>query len=273
MNRPEVLLPDVVALARQAASLILTIYEGSFDVEHKDDNTPVTEADIAADKLICAGLKRLCPDIPIISEEGESLDFAERSQWARCWMVDPLDGTREFIKGSGDFTVNIALVDQGKPVLGVILAPVTGDVYYAARGFGAYKQKTSGARIGLLVRAYDRQQLTITAGNSAYGPRYMKFLDQFPGHQLLRAGSSLKSCFVAEGRADLYLRYGPTSEWDTAAAQCIVEEAGGQITDAQFKPLRYNQRETLLNPPFIVVGDGDHDWSPYLEPFRDLDNV
>ncbi len=273
MDRPELLLPDVIDIAREAAELILTIYQRSFDVEHKEDNTPVTEADIAADQLICAGLTRLCPDIPIISEEGDSLAFSERSQWARCWLVDPLDGTREFIKGSGDFTVNIALIDQGEAVLGVILAPVTGDVYFAARGFGAYKQKASGARTGLLVRACDPRRITITAGNSAYGPRFTQFLNQFPRRQLLRAGSSLKSCFVAEGRADIYLRYGPTSEWDTAAAQCIVEEAGGQITDAEFKPLRYNRRETLLNPPFIVVGDGGHDWSRYLEPFHDLENA
>src|SRR5690606_6667279 len=180
------------------------------------------------------------------------------------WLVDPLDGTREFVKRNGEFTVNIALIDDHQPILGVIIVPVTGLCYYACRGFGAFRQERGKTATRIQVRTRDMTRLVVAGSRSHAGERLAAFLDRLGGYELVSMGSSLKSCLVAEGQADLYARLGPTSEWDTAAAHCIVDEAGGRITDTGMRPLRYNTKESLLNPAFFVSGDPAHDWSKYL---------
>lgn len=253
-------LSEVIAIAHEAGRKILAIYRTDFDVEHKDDRTPLTEADLAAHRTIIDGLKALTPAIPALSEESAVRPFAERSQWQRYWLIDPLDGTREFVKRNGEFSVNIALIDQHRPVLGVVYAPVLDTTWYACRGGGAHKQIDDGPSKEIRVRPAPADRLVIAGSRSHGSPRLQAFLTVVGDHEFIPMGSSLKSCLVAEGRADVYPRLGPTSEWDTAAAQCVVEEAGGRITDLGFEPLRYNTKPSLLNPEFIVVGDTSYDW-------------
>ena len=263
----EELLPQVVTLARRAGEAILSVYNAAdgYDVEDKADNSPLTTADIAAHEIIERGLRDLRPDWPILSEESGEVPYRERAAWDRYWLVDPLDGTREFIKRNGEFTVNIALVEEGVPVLGVVHAPVIETDYFAARGAGAWKRAGDEPAHPIHVRPAPADRLRVAGSRSHAGDRLAGFLDRLGEHELRPMGSSLKSCLVAEGEADLYPRLGPTSEWDTAAAQAVVEAAGGHVTDTAMRPLRYNQGESLLNPEFFVFGDDSRDWSRYLE--------
>ncbi|HHH36969.1 MAG TPA: 3'(2'),5'-bisphosphate nucleotidase [Gammaproteobacteria bacterium] len=265
---PAVLLPAVIDIAREAARRILAIYHSDFAVQAKDDKSPLTEADMAAHRAIVAGLETLTPEVPVLSEESAAIPFAQRAAWRRYWLVDPLDGTKEFIKRNGEFTVNIALIEDHAPVLGVIVVPVSGLCYYAARGEGAFRQEAGGNAQPIRVRPLDLSRLVVAGSRSHVGPELEGFLQRLAERhgapEFISMGSSLKFCLVAEGRADLYPRLGPTSEWDTAAAQCIVEAAGGIVTDTAMQPLRYNTRESLLNPHFFVSGDRAHDWSQYL---------
>jgi 3'(2'), 5'-bisphosphate nucleotidase len=260
------LLQPVVELARKAGEQILKIYAEDFNVEHKEDRSPLTEADMAAHHIIMAGLRDLTPDLPILSEEEAAIPYTERAQWQSYWLVDPLDGTREFIKRNGEFTVNIALIADQQPVLGVIYVPVSGVSYFAARGRGAYRREPGHDAQAIRVRPWQGGHITVAGSRSHRDERFGRFLEQFDDHAIISMGSSLKSCLVAEGKADIYVRLGPTSEWDTAAAQCIVEEAGGKLLDTAMHPLRYNTKESLLNPYFIVCGDARHDWANYLAP-------
>jgi len=262
---PEELLPAVIDIARQAAERILDIYHSEFAVEAKDDKSPLTEADMAAHHVIVDGLERRTPDIPVLSEESAKIPFSERAAWRRYWLVDPLDGTKEFIKRNGEFTVNIALIEDHEPVLGVIVVPVSGLCYFAARGQGAFRQTADGVPEPIHVRHLDLAHLVVAGSRSHAGPELAGFLERLGSPQLISMGSSLKFCLVAEGKADLYPRLGPTSEWDTGAAQCIVEAAGGIVTDTAMRPLRYNTKESLLNPFFFVSADREHDWSQYLQ--------
>jgi 3'(2'), 5'-bisphosphate nucleotidase len=259
---------DVIELAIVAGQRIMEIYDTDFDVEQKSDNTPLTAADMAAHNTIVEGLGKLTPEIPILSEESASIPFAERSQWQRYWLVDPLDGTREFVKRNGEFTVNIALIDNHESVLGVVYAPVTGVTYYAARGMGAFKKTLGDENISEAAAIHCRAKSpdsTIIAGSRSHrGDSLEAFLKKLGDYEIISMGSSLKSCLVAEGSCDLYPRLGPTSEWDTAAAQCVVEEAGGQLTKTDMQPLRYNTKDVLLNPHFLVIGDPDYNWGQYL---------
>ena len=264
--KPDELLLPVLELARAAGVQILKIYAQDFDVEHKDDRSPLTEADMAAHHTIVAGLQSLTPALPVLSEEEAAIPYAERSQWRTYWLVDPLDGTREFIKRNGEFTVNIALIVDHQPVLGVIYVPVSGVSYYASRGRGASRQNSGHDAQPIHVRSWQGGHITVAGSRSHRDERFGRFLEQFDDHAIICMGSSLKSCLVAEGQADIYVRLGPTSEWDTAAAQCIVEEAGGKLLDTAMHPLRYNTKESLLNPYFIVCGDARHDWAKYLAP-------
>lgn len=264
VNDPCEIMDSVIDLARHAGRKIMKFYKQDVSIEHKEDRTPLTEADLAAHNTIVAGLSELTPGIPILSEESADIPFEERSQWDCYWLVDPLDGTREFIKHNGEFTVNIALIENHRPVLGVIVVPVSGLCYYACTGQGAYKQQPDNEPVSIKVRPYDPGH-TVIAGSRSHGSEKMdEFLTKIGECQMISMGSSLKSCLVAEGKADLYPRFGPTSEWDTAAAHCIVEQAGGELTDLQMKTLRYNTKESLLNPPFLVIGDNSYDWSVYL---------
>jgi len=257
-------LDDVIAIANATSPVILDIYHSSFNVQHKDDLTPVTDADVAADKFIVDALSRLTPDIPILSEESGEIAFDQRKHWQSYWLVDPLDGTREFIKRNGEFTINIALIENGVAILGVIQQPVTGVCYYAARGAGAFKSENGSAPVPLSVRSKPADSLIIAGSRSHWDTSLDAFLEKIGSHELIRLGSSLKSCLVAEGEADIYLKRGPTSEWDTAAAQVIVEEAQGAIVTLDMQPLRYNTKESLLNPHFMVIGDTRFPWRDFL---------
>jgi 3'(2'), 5'-bisphosphate nucleotidase len=261
------LLEGVISLAMAAGEKILAVYGTDFRVHHKQDTSPVTEADRLADQAIVAGLKLLTPDIPALSEEADAPTFSVRAPWKTLWLVDPLDGTREFVKRNGEFTVNIALIENGEPVLGVVYAPVGDICYYATRGHGAFKKVALGRPVAIHAKRHQPDTQMIVTGSRSHntGDEIRHFLTQIGPHKYLPMGSALKSCLVAEGAADIYPRFGPTCEWDTAAAQCIVEEAGGRFTDMALQPLRYNQRDTLLNPHFLVFGDPDYDWRRALK--------
>lgn len=259
------LLQPVVALAHEAAARILEVYGTDFSVERKDDRSPVTEADLAAHRAIKAGLQALTRELPILSEESGDVPFSERRAWHRYWLVDPLDGTREFIKRNGEFTVNIALIEEEEAILGVVGVPVTGVCYFACRGAGAYKQEPGQEPTPIRVGTYREGRVIVAGSRSHAGDTLRAYLDNIGDYELVSMGSALKSCLVAEGKADVYPRFGPTSEWDTAAAQCIVEEAGGQVTDTHMQKLRYNTKESLLNPSFFVFGQGGVDWSRFIQ--------
>ena len=261
---PDQWLDAVIKIARDAGKKILDVYVTDFDVSHKHDNTPLTEADMAAHKTIVKGLKALDAGFPILSEESAHVAFSERSEWTTYWLVDPLDGTREFIKKNGEFTVNIALIHEHKPILGVIYVPVNGMCYFAAKHLGAYKQPREQEAVAIHTRDKPRD-FTIVAGSRSHrGDSLNAFLDKIGKYDIVSMGSSLKSCLVAEGKADIYPRLGPTSEWDTAAAQCVVEEAGGKILELNMQPMRYNTKRSLLNPHFVVIGDPTFDWAQYF---------
>lgn len=256
----------VGAIARAAGDAILAIYREDFAVEHKADASPVTAADLAAQRVIVNALAAFDPAWPVVSEEALPPPWHQRQQWSRYWLVDPLDGTREFVRRNGEFTVNIALIEAGRPVLGVVLAPVTGELYAAAAGEGAWCQPhAEGAwqRIGTRPLAAP----AVVAGSRSHGADTQALLLTLLGapHQPLPMGSSLKFCLIARAVADVYLRLGATSEWDTAAAQCVLEQAGGAVLDLHGEPLRYNRGDSLINPEFIAVGDGTIDWRARLQ--------
>ena len=262
---PCLLLTPALEIAIEAGRSILEIYEDGFAIAQKEDQTPLTEADLAAHRILEQGLRALTPDLPVLTEESTSIPFDERSRWQRYWLVDPLDGTREFIRRSGEFTVNIALIENREPVMGIVYAPVLGTYYYACRGQGAYKREATSEPRRIHVRPWHGGKATVVCSSATHQGKYLqKLLDNIGEYEVITLGSALKSCLVAEGMADLYARLGPTSEWDTAAAQCIVEEAGGRITDTDMQPLRYNTKESLLNPHFLVFGETERDWSQYL---------
>ncbi|WP_287598048.1 3'(2'),5'-bisphosphate nucleotidase CysQ [Thermomonas sp.] len=254
MQVNDVLRDGVIAVARQAAAAILAVYDGEFAVQHKDDRSPLTAADLAAHRCIVSRLAELTPAIPVLSEESKDHDIADRRQWTRFWLVDPLDGTREFIKRNGEFTVNIALIEDGVAVFGVIQQPVTGALWHGVPGHGAFR-RDGGADVAIHARIPAASPLRIAASRSHRDARTQALLDALPGSEVLGCGSSLKFCRIAEGAMDLYPRFGPTSEWDTAAGQAILEAAGGAVLDPQGRPFRYSQRDTLLNGDFIALGD------------------
>lgn len=260
----EQILPGVVNIARDAGVEIMNVYNRDFKVIQKEDDSPLTEADMAAHAAIDDGLEELCPDVPVLSEESGDIPFADRQRWQHYWLVDPLDGTREFIKRNDEFTVNIALIEGNAAILGVVYAPALDVCYYAAKGMGAFKQVGSGAAEPIKALAAARKPVIVAGSRSHRGESLNQFLDNLGGYELIAMGSALKSCIVAEGRADIYPRLGLTSEWDTAAAQCIVEEAGGRVTDLQMQRLQYNTKDSLLNPHFFVFGDNSIDWSGFL---------
>lgn len=253
-------------ITRAAGAAILPVYHSDFAVRTKDDASPVTAADMAAQQVIAAALAQLDPLWPIVSEEARAADWSQRRLWSRYWLVDPLDGTREFVKRNGEFTVNIALIDNHQTVLGVVLAPVTGELYVAARGHGAWLQREVDGDWQRII-ARPLAQPAVAAGSRSHGGSQQVMLQQLVGDdcELVPLGSSLKFCLIARGAADIYLRLGPTSEWDTAAAQCVLEEAGGAVLDLSGQPFRYNRGESLLNPEFVAVGDGAIDWAARLQ--------
>lgn len=261
------LLESVKTTAQNAGDRLWEIYQsGDFTAEQKADDSPVTTADYAANHIIIAELSALTPDVPIISEESHLVPLAQRQHWPRYWLIDPMDGTQEFVARSGDFAVSIALVEHGWPALGVIYWPKEQTWYYATRGHGAFKQQRHLINRIRVHQHQAGQPLRIAV--SRRQPQALISALLTPGQQaeFISLGScSLKSCLVAEGGADCYLRLGPTGEWDTGAVHIIVEEAGGRILDSQFFPLSYNQRESLANPDFMVLGQSALAWPALLQ--------
>jgi 3'(2'), 5'-bisphosphate nucleotidase len=255
---------SVLEIARRAGAAILAVYARDFEVEAKADRSPLTEADLAAHALIRDGLAALAPMVPLLSEESAPEDLSERRSWQRYWLVDPLDGTREFVKRNGEFTVNVALVEDGVPVAGIVQAPVTGELWWAERGVGAFRREADGSDTRLASTRPAPAELRVAASRSHLDARTRALLGRLGPHQTFGLGSSLKFCRLAEGRADVYPRFGPTSEWDTAAAQCVLECAGGAVIDADGKPLRCNRGPSLLNGDFLALGDPALPWRTWL---------
>jgi 3'(2'), 5'-bisphosphate nucleotidase len=277
MSATNLFLLKAIDAALKAGEKILEVYDSEYAVEHKADNSPLTRADQASHDFLMAALSRF--KLPVLSEEGREIPYEERKTWERLWIVDPLDGTKEFIKHNGEFTVNIALVEYGRARLGIVYAPVKDVLYFAAAAAGAYRidhasgaVHLDGARDGkktdetfnrmlktamrLPVEKPADSPYTIVGSRSHAGPELKKFVEQkrreYGAVNFVSAGSSLKICLVAEGTADLYPRFGPTCEWDTAAGQAIAENAGAKLLDFKTgEPLRYN-RSNLLNPWFVV---------------------
>lgn len=250
-------LPGMIeALARAAGREILAVYASDFTAVSKVDSSPLTEADLRSHRTIVEGLALLSPGTPVLSEESAALDYAQRSGWQRYWLVDPLDGTKEFISRNGEFTVNIALIEDQRPVLGVVHVPVPGTTYTGVVGEGAWRESPDKGREVIHVRSPASSPLRVVGSRSHGNPALGAALDALGPHELRPAGSSLKLCLVADGSADLYPRLGPTSEWDIAAGQAVVEAAGGRVVRLpDLSALRYNTKADLLNPDFIACGD------------------
>jgi 3'(2'), 5'-bisphosphate nucleotidase len=259
--RPADLLPDVLDAVNAASTAILEVYASRHDVEYKSDDSPITRADRAAHEILATRLARITPAIPVLSEESDSFhDPAVRRPWRELWLVDPLDGTKEFISRNGEFTVNVALVRDHRPVLGVVAAPALGLTFFAAEGTGAFRRRNGAEAEPIRVRPA-ADPLVVVGSRSHRGDSLDALLAKLGPHELRPMGSALKICLVAEGSADFYPRLGPTSEWDTAAAQAVLELAGGALTRLDGSPMRYNERDTLLNPHFIAFGDTGRRWS------------
>lgn len=257
------LLAAIVRLAEDAGRAILDIYVGDFAVDFKEDASPLTAADLAAQRVIVAGLAQIAPHIPILSEEALEVPWSERRRWQSFWLVDPLDGTREFVKRNGEFTVNIALIERHRPVLGVVHAPVHLRTAWAQREHGAWQRQGLGGDVRRLrVAPRVAPPWRVLGSRSHRDAETARFLDAQGPIEVTGLGSSLKFVAIAAGEADLYARFGPTSEWDTGAGQCVLEEAGGAVVGLDGKALDYNARETLLNPSFIACAGQPSRWIP-----------
>jgi 3'(2'), 5'-bisphosphate nucleotidase len=253
MQDMDKLLRRVVDLSVEAGNAIMDIYNGpAFQVEHKDDKSPLTAADLASHHVIVNGLGKLTPEWPVLSEESESTPYETRREWTIFWLVDPLDGTKEFLKRNGEFTVNIALIEGDTPVLGVVYAPARRTMYFAARGMGAFKQENREASPIRVQRGPGNATRVIVSRSHAANEENI-YTQQYGSCEFVPMGSSLKFCLVAEGSADIYPRTGPTMEWDTAAAHCILDQAGGSVTAEDGARFRYN-KTSLLNPGFLATG-------------------
>ncbi len=268
------ILEETIRLCQLAGDAILQIYDDpeNLKISTKADKSPVTAADLAAHHVLLKPLEDLLEGVPVLSEEGEIPDAKIRAQWRRYWIIDPLDGTKEFIKRNGEFTVNVALIEDGEPILGVVHVPVLKQTYAGLRNQGAIKitpNERHPIHVRTVAEARDKDQLEVMVSRVYGADKVVSLLDrmrpQLGAITTKSMGSSLKFCRVAEGLADLYPRLAPTCEWDTAAAQAIVEAAGGIVVDEQFNRLRYNQKESLLNPFFYVIGDKHFDWKSALK--------
>jgi 3'(2'), 5'-bisphosphate nucleotidase len=259
-QRLAALLEPVLSIARAAGREIMTHYAGETAVTHKADDSPLTAADLAAQRVILSGLVALEPRLPVLSEESPTAELEHRRDWQALWLVDPLDGTREFLKRNGEFTVNIALVHEHQPVLGVVSAPALGLDYYGARGVGAWHTQGGGAPQPLTPTRTAAARPRVLGSRSHRGASLDALLERLGDHELVAVGSALKFGWLAEGRADFYPRLSPTSEWDTGAGQAVLEAAGCHVVGLDGAPLRYNARDTLLNPSFLCWADDSRDW-------------
>jgi 3'(2'), 5'-bisphosphate nucleotidase len=263
MDLPPLIEP-LVELCTKAGRAILEVYATDFEVQEKHDTSPITLADMASHEIIAAGLLQLTPEIPVISEEAGLPEFAVRGAWRRYWLIDPLDGTKEFVGRNGEFTVNVALIDDGRPVLGVVLVPVTGITYVGCEGLGAQRREADGTSSTINVAPSSESPVRVVGSRSHRGTSLDAWLANLGNFSLQPMGSSLKFCCVAEGSADVYPRLGPTSEWDTAAAQAVVEQAGGRVVTLDGRPLSYGSKADILNPWFMVSGPQNRDWLGFV---------
>ena len=251
------LIPAVIELVRQAGAATLPFWRADVTVNEKADASPVTAADMAAHHILNDGLLAIAPDIPVLSEEAADIALSERGQWNRWWLVDPLDGTKEFIAGTEEFTVNVALIEQGRVVFGVVGIPATGQCYFGGAGLGAWREDKAGKAEPISVRLAPQEAFTLVASRRHSSPAQEALLaglsERFGDLQLANVGSSLKFCQLAEGNADCYPRLAPTSQWDTAAAQGVLEGAGGEVLTLKGEALTYEARESLLNPYFLAL--------------------
>ena len=261
--RPDVeaLIDPVVAIVRDAAVAILRIYAtANIEATKKSDSSPLTQADLVSHELIIQGLSALTPGVPVLSEEASTIAYAERHRWPEFWLVDPLDGTKEFVARNGEFTVNVALIAGHDPVLGVVGVPARDDVYAGAPGHGATRMHGTGTPRGIETRRPAAKPIRVVGSRSHQDAALGTMLAKLGPHELVVVGSALKFCILAEGGADFYPRLGPTSEWDTAAAHAVLVAAGGDVVSLDGRPLKYNARESLLNPSFVAYGDPSHNW-------------
>lgn len=270
MNGTLAIANELVQLCRKAGEAIKDVYCGreAMQLEQKADNSPVTAADKLANQIILEALATVAPQWPVLSEEHTIPDFQHRSAWPCYWLVDPLDGTREFIARTGEFTVNIALIEQGVPVLGVVYLPLEDVAYVGLSGHGAWRE-SEGLRSPITVSTMAQRGCVRVLTSSRHGGEQLetcinRLSQHFGDSEWIKAGSALKFCRLAEGLADIYPRFSPCSEWDTAAGQAVLEAAGGQLLDTNFEPLRYNQKSSLLNPHFYALGGEDVDWPSVL---------
>jgi len=255
----------VAVIAQAAGREILEVYaQGGMAATLKQDDSPLTAADLRAQRLIASALAALTPGVPVLSEEGDLPTYAERSLWARHWLVDPLDGTREFLARNGEFTVNIALIEAHAPVLGVVHVPVSDTTYCGIPGEGAWRKEGGAPARTLHAATRAADPVRVVGSRSHRGDSLEGFLARIGRHELVGVGSSLKFCLIAEGLADVYPRLGPTSEWDTAAGHAVAIAAGGTVVELDGRPLEYNTREGLLNPCFVAYGDRQRDWLALL---------
>lgn len=264
-------LAQVVTIARAAGAEIMDVYAGEFEVETKHDGSPLTQADQRADAIIHAQLQSLDPNIPILSEESPPAVHTQRRKWKRYWLVDPLDGTKGFVKRSGEFTVNIALIEENRAVLGVVYAPVSDVSYCAEIKTAAFKIEGDSTPTPIRTKKFSREKAIMVASRAHAGAKVeayrVRLADEFGEVEIASMGSSMKICLVAEGVADIYPRLGLTSEWDTAAAHCVLEAAGGRMTNVAGEPLQYNKAD-ILNPWFLAAGDPDFDWCTHARGIK-----
>ena len=251
----DLLLKSIIDLAERAGKDIINIYNNSIDynITYKSDSSPLTAADKASNKTICDGLEKITPDIPIISEEGKDISYSKRKTWKTFWLIDPLDGTKEFINKNGEFSVNIALIDNNVPIMGVVHAPVIQTTWYGSVYHKSYKINNNKT-FNIKVNSPNKEESikVVSSRSHSNNPKLEKYLKQFKNYSLVKMGSSIKICLVADGTAHVYPRFGPTMEWDTAAAHAVVKYAGGNIFDLNTdEELRYNKKN-LLNPEFLV---------------------
>lgn len=255
MSHPYI--PRVIELVRAAGTATLPYWRSDVAVTAKVDASPVTAADLAAHHILLDGLQALAPEVPVLSEEAADIPLAERAAWTRWWLVDPLDGTKEFIAGSEEFTVNVALIERGRVVFGVVGIPANGRCYYGGVGLGAWRSEAPGDELPIRVRLARALGFTLVASKRHSSPAQESLLaglvERFGEPALANIGSSLKFCLLAEGNADCYPRLAPTSQWDTAAAQGVLEGAGGEVLDLAGEPLAYEARESFLNPSFLAL--------------------
>ena len=258
------LLDEVRRIARASSKSIMDIYEKDFSIEFKNDGSPLTKADQVSHRIIQKGLAKLSPRLPVLSEESPKNEVHDRRNWESYWLVDPLDGTKEFVKRNGEFTVNIALVEANRATLGVVLAPALRVEYSGSIGLGAWRQYKNQARVKISTSLFQNRPTRVVGSRSHSNTAVANYIEALGNYELKEIGSSIKICYIADGKADVYPRFGPTSEWDTAASQAILESAGGGMMDLVGQPLRYNTKNNLLNPHFVAFGDPTQVWLQHV---------